>query len=215
MKQTRILIVDDHPLVRQALAMNLVSQKDFEICGEAESESEALRIAAATDPHLILVDLSLKNGHGIDLVRQFKARDPAVKILVVSAFEESLYGQRALRAGAEGYLNKQESQTKLLEAVQTVLKGQRYISPELSHTLISQGLVSRGPVQGFADLLSNRELEVFRLIGQGHSSGAIAERLFLSRHTIDTHRENIKRKIGAKDAGELNRHAVQWVLEHG
>jgi len=215
MKRNRILIVDDHPLVRQGLALNLSMQADFEVCGEAEAESEALKLVKENRPDVMLVDINLKSGHGIELVKQVKARFPAVKMLVLSGFQETLYGERALRAGASGYLNKQESAGKLVEAIRIVLLGERYVSPELSRRLIAQALESRGEVKEPIELLSDRELEVFRLIGQGITSGAIANQLHLSHHTVDTHRENIKRKIGAKDAGQLSRQAVQWMLENG
>jgi DNA-binding NarL/FixJ family response regulator len=215
MRRTRILIVDDHPLVRQGLAFSLAAQGAFEVCGEAGSESEAMALAEEKHPDLTIVDITLKSGNGIDLIKQLKERHPKLKILVVSAFQESLYGERALRAGALGYLNKQETNTKLLEAIEVVMRGDRYVSTELSRRLITQALTHPGECNEPAQLLTNRELEVFRLIGQGLTSGAIANQLHLSRHTIDTHRENIKRKLGARDAGELNRQAVQWLLENG
>lgn len=215
MKRIKVLIVDDHPLVRQGLALNLANQNGFEVCGEAATEQEAIALAEDTSPDLMLVDISLKNGNGIELIKQLVQRKPKTKILVISAFQESLYGERALRAGAMGFLNKQETQSKLQEAIQAVLQGDRYVSPELSRRLITQALVHPGKSQAPSQQLSNRELEIFRMIGQGMTSGAIANELHLSRHTIDTHRENIKRKLGAKDGGDLNRQAVQWVLENG
>ena len=215
MRRIRVLIVDDHPLVRQGLAFLLAAHDEYEVCGEAETECEAIAIADETNPDLLIADISLKTGNGIDLIKQIKERQPKLKILVISAFQESLYAERALRAGAMGFLNKQETQSKLLEAIGTVLRGERYVSPELSRRLISQALTNSNEAQEPTQLLTNRELEVFRMIGQGMTSGAIANQLHLSRHTIDTHRENIKRKLGAKDAGELNRQAVQWLLENG
>lgn len=215
MKRTKILIVDDHPLVRKGLALTLSAQADFEVCGDAATNAEAMAQAAEIRPDLILVDISLKNSHGIELVKQIKAKYPAIKMLVLSGFQESLYGERAMRAGASGYLNKQESPTKLIEAIRTVLKGDRYVSPELSRRLVEQALGKKSVEQEPTELLSDRELEIFRMIAQGLSSGEIADQLHLSRHTVDTHRENIKRKIGAKSAGELNRQAVQWMLENG
>lgn len=215
MRRTKILIVDDHPLVRQGLAFSLSTQDALEVCGEAATESEAIALANQKRPDLMIVDITLKSGNGIELIKQLKERQPKLKILVVSAFQESLYGERALRAGALGYLNKQETDTKLLDAIEVVMRGDRYVSPELSRRLIAQALTHPGESKEPAQLLTNRELEVFRLIGQGLTSGAIANQLHLSRHTIDTHRENIKRKLGAKDAGELNQKAVQWLLENG
>jgi DNA-binding NarL/FixJ family response regulator len=135
-------------------------------------------------------------------------------MLVSSGFQESLYAERSLRAGALGYLNKQDSGEKVIEAIRTVLRGERYVSPEITQRLVSQALGTKGESKDPIDLLTDRELEIFRMIGQGKTSAAIAEDLFLSSHTIDTHRENIKRKLGLKNASELNRQAVQFLLEN-
>lgn len=195
--------------------MRISTQADLKVCGEAASESEALSVVQETIPDLVLVDISLKSGHGIELVKQIKSRFPAVKMLVVSGYQESLYAERALRAGALGYLNKQESNDKVLEAIRTVLAGQRYVSAAIAQRLVSQSLARVDEVKTPMARLTDRELEIFRMIGEGLTSGAIANRLFLSTHTIDTHRENIKRKLELKNAGELSRAAVQWVLENG
>jgi len=214
-KPARILIVDDHPMVREGIAMRISAQRDLEVCGEAATESEALALVSRTDPDMMIVDISLKSGHGIELIKQVKSRYPGVRILVFSGFQESLYGERALRAGALGYLNKQESNDNVIEAIRTVLGGGRFISPELTRRLVAQALTNRGATQDPFDKLTDRELEILRMIGQGLTSGAIANQLHLSTHTIDTHRENIKRKLGANNAAELNRQAVQWVVENG
>ena len=210
---SRVLIVDDHPLVREGLAMRLSTEPDLEVCGEAASENQAAALIKQTRPDLMIVDISLKDGHGLDLITHATAHHPAVKILVVSGFQESLYGQRVLRAGAMGYVNKQTSNDAIVGAIRTVLQGQRYISAELAQELAAQALGGRDRIKQPIDRLTARELEVFRLIGDGLSSSAIANRLHLSTHTIDTHRENIKRKLGVKSAAELNRQAVQWSLE--
>jgi DNA-binding NarL/FixJ family response regulator len=220
MYRARVLIVDDHPMVRLGLSMNISADPDFEVCGEAGSESEALELLRKISPDLMIVDVSLKEGNGIELIKQIRGRYPRLPILVVSGFKESLYGERALRAGASGYLNKQESQAKLIEALRMILKGGRYVSPELLGRLVGQALDhsetdGERSGDGVMRILSDRELEIFRMIGLGMTSGAIANELHLSRHTIDTHRENIKRKTGAKNAGELSRQAVQWLLENG
>lgn len=211
----KILIVDDHPMLREGLAMRISSQTDLEVCGEAAGEEEALVLVKETKPHLVIVDISLKSGHGIDLIKQIKSRHPKVKMLVVSGYDESLYAERSLRAGALGYLNKQGSNDHLIEAIRTVLDGQRYVSPQMTQRLVGQALGSSDETKSPIERLSNRELEVFQLIGQGLTSGAIADRLHLSPHTVDTHRDNIKQKLGAKNAAELSRQAVQWVLENG
>jgi DNA-binding NarL/FixJ family response regulator len=211
----RILIVDDHPLVREGLASRIALHPDLEVCGEAASEDQAIALVAQTCPDLVLVDIALQSGHGIDLVRQIRKRHPAVKMLVVSGFQESLYAERSLRAGALGYLNKQESNEKVIDAIHTVLRGERFVGADLSRRLINQALGSADGTKHPTERLTNRELEIFRMIGEGLASGMIAETLFLSPHTIDTHRENIKRKLGLSSAGELSRAAVQWLLENG
>jgi DNA-binding NarL/FixJ family response regulator len=211
----RILIVDDHPLVREGMSLRISAQADLEVCGEAATEDEALALVKQDIPDLIIVDILLQSGHGIDLIKQVKSRHPSVKMLVVSGFQESLYGERALRAGAMGYLNKQESNDKLIEAIRAVLSGERYVGRETTRRLISQALAARDESKTPIEQLTDRELEIFRMIGQGLATGAIAVNLHLSTHTIDTHRENIKRKLGAKNATELTRQALQWVLENG
>jgi RNA polymerase sigma factor (sigma-70 family) len=164
---------------------------------------------------LVLVDISLKSGHGIELIKRIRSFDPAIKILVISGFQESLYAERAFRAGALGYLNKQESNEKMIEAIRTVLAGERFISPEISRRLINQALDASDVTKTPIEQLTDRELEIFRMIGEGLTTSGIANRLGLSTHTIDTHRENIKRKLAARNAAELSRAAVQWLLENG
>ena len=210
----KILIVDDHPMVRDGLAMRIRTQRDLVVCGEAATEDEALVKVKETTPDLMIVDISLKVGNGIDVVKRVKSDYPSVKMLVVTGFQESLYAERALRAGAMGYLNKQESNEKLLEAIRTVLAGNCFASPEIMQRLVNQALGNVQDKKTPMECLTNRELEIFRMIGEGLASGVIAERLFLSTHTIDTHREKIKRKLNIKTAGELTRAAVQWVLEN-
>jgi DNA-binding NarL/FixJ family response regulator len=211
----RILIVDDHPSVREGLALRISLHADLEVCGEAESEEQAIELVRQTKPDLVLVDISLKSGHGLELIKRIRSMDPSVKMLVISGFQESLYAERACRAGAMGYLNKQESSEKMIEAIRTVLAGERFLSPEISRRLISLALGSSDGKKTPIQQLTDRELEIFRMIGEGLSTGLIASRLFLSTHTIDTHRENIKRKLNLNSAAELSRAAVQWVLENG
>jgi DNA-binding NarL/FixJ family response regulator len=215
-RKTRILIVDDHVMVRDGLAMRIQMQSDLMVCGEAETEEQAFELVKQGEPDLVLVDISLKEGRGLELIKRIKAYDPGIKMLVLSMYDEQLYAERALRAGAMGYLNKQESREKVMEAIRTVLAGDRYLSPSMTQRLVAQAIgrqegASSSPVESLTD----RELEIFRLIGKGLTTRAIANRLHLSPHTIDTHRENIKGKLNAKNAAELSRVAVQWVLENG
>ncbi|PQO25825.1 DNA-binding response regulator [Blastopirellula marina] len=213
---SRILIVDDHPIVREGLAARIDGQPDLEVCGEASSINDALSQYRSLSPDLTLIDIQLEDGNGIELIKEIYARNSAAKMLVISAFDESLYAQRALRAGALGYVNKRELQDKVLDAIRTTLKGERYVSPKIMQQLLSQVVsnttrVDEDPVQS----LSDRELEVFQLIGHGHTTGAIASQLQLSVHTIDTHREKLRHKLNAKNSAELMKLAVQWVLENG
>ncbi len=211
---SRIVIVDDHPLMRDGLALRISAQADLEVCGEAATEDEAFDLVKSLSPDVVIIDIALKCGNGIELVKRIRALNPVVKMLVVSAFQESLYAERALRAGAHGYLNKQETNDKVIDAIRTVIKGERYMSAELTQRMVSQALGKRSDTQDPVELLTDRELEIFRLIGAGVTTGAIAEQLFLSTHTIDTHRENIKRKLNAKTGSELSRLAIQSMLEN-
>lgn len=215
MAKSRIMIVDDHPMMRDGLTIRISSQADMVVCGEAATEDEAVDLARQLCPDLVLIDISLKSGNGIELVKRIRLLNPTTKMLVVSTFQESLYAERALRAGALGYLNKQESNEKLIEAIRTVLQGDRYVSAETTQRLVSQALGKRAVTDDPLEVLTDRELEIFRLIGAGVSTSAIAEQLFLSTHTVDTHRENIKKKLGAKNGAELNRQAIQSMLENG
>ena len=213
--KSRIMIVDDHPMMRDGLNMRISSQDDMEICGEAATENAAVELVRQFCPDLVLIDISLKEGNGIELVKRIRLLNATTKMLVVSTFEESLYAERALRAGALGYLNKNESNEKLIEAIRTVLRGDRYVSAETTQRLVSQALGKRDVMDDPLETLTDRELEIFRLIGAGVSTSAIADQLFLSTHTVDSHRENIKKKLGAKTAAELNRQAIQAMLENG
>ena len=209
----RILIVDDHPMVREGLRMRISLQPDLEVCGEAEDVREAMALIERARPDLVIVDISLKSGNGIDLLKQIRSHDDKIKLLVLSMYDDTLYAERSLRAGASGYLNKQASREKVVEAIRTVLAGQRYLSRETTDRLVGQALGGGNQQQASSvEGLSDRELEVFRLIGSGLTTGAIAERLHLSTHTIDSHRESIKRKLNLQNAAELAQHAVQWVL---
>jgi DNA-binding NarL/FixJ family response regulator len=211
----RILIVDDHPLVREGLRLRLSTQPDMQVCGEAATEDEAVALAKQFVPDLMLIDISLKIGHGLELVKRIRAQHPRIKMLVISGYEESLYGERALRAGALGYLNKQESNERLLEAIHTVMSGRRFVSATLAQQLVGLALGEAPATLDPMKRLTDRELQVFGLIGQGVKTSAIADQLFISTHTVDSHREHIKDKLGFANAGELNRAAVQWVLENG
>ncbi len=210
----RILIVDDHPLVREGLIALISAQADFEVCGEAAGLTEARQMIGATRPHVVVLDLTLPDGNGIELVKELKASPDAVKVLVLSMHDESLFAERALRAGAMGYLGKHEVSRTIIQAVRTVLAGKLYLSPRMTEQMVQRAFGSSGDSRRSPlDLLSDREIQVFELIGQGLTVRQIATRLELSPKTVETHREHIKEKLTLKNTAELTRHAVQWVLE--
>ena len=216
-KRARVLIVDDHPAVREALAMRIGRQSDLEVCGEAADLSEALRLVADTQPDVAVIDISLKTGCGIDLIKRIKDRNDTVRMLVWSTHSESLYAERALRAGALGYINKDQATDKIVEGIRRVLEGKVYLSDAMVETMLHRTVggerkeVTRSPL----DALANRELEVFRLIGQGVKTAEIAERLHLSVKTIETYRDRIREKLDLSDGTELAHYATKWMLENG
>jgi len=211
---TRVLIVDDHPAVREGLAVRIGSQADMEVCGEAGDVGEALKALGSSRPDVAVVDIKLKTGDGLDLVKRIKARDGSVRILVWSVYPDKLYAGRALKAGALGYINKEHTTGRIVEAIRRVREGNVYLSEEMAQSLLSQAVGgSHSLRESPVEKLSDRELEVFRLIGEGLSGGELAKRLHLSRHTVDTHRQRIKEKLDLATAAELTQTATRWVLE--
>jgi len=214
-KRARVLLVDDHALVRRGLADLVGDEPDLEVCGEAADAAEALARVAELCPDVVVVDLSLKTGHGLDLIKRLRARDDGPKVLVLSMHDEALFAERALRAGALGYVNKQEAPAKVVEALRQVLAGKVYLSGTMTERLLKRaagGAETGGRLP--SETLSDRELTVFDMIGQGLATREIAERLHLSIKTVETYREHIKAKLGLKNSAELGRHAAQWVLEN-
>lgn len=212
----RILIVDDHPMMRDGISTQISHEPGLEICGEADDVEPALRLASELSPDLVIVDLSLKTGHGLDLIKRLRERNSTIKVLVTSMFDESMYAERALQAGAMGYVNKQNAGETLLTAIKTILSGKTYLSEAMTDRIVKSrigGMVELG--KSPIEKLTNRELEVLALIGQGNTTSGIAEKLLLSVHTIDTYREKLKMKLNLANGAELNRFAAQWVLENG
>jgi DNA-binding NarL/FixJ family response regulator len=214
-KRARILIVDDHPAVREALASRIGRQPDLAVCGEAADMGEALRLVAETQPDLAVIDISLKTSNGIDLIKRIKDRSGSVRMLVWSMHSESLYAERSLRAGALGYINKDQATDKIIEAIRRVLEGKVYLSDAMAEKMLHRAVggdeVTRSPL----DALADRELEVFRLIGQGVKTADIAERLTLSVKTVETYRDRIRQKLKLSDGTELAHYATQWMIENG
>jgi DNA-binding NarL/FixJ family response regulator len=211
-KKARIVLIDDHPVLRQGIATLLNQQPDLHVCGEAEDANRALDLVLNTNPDLAIVDISLKGSSGIELLKNLKVRFPRVLVLILSMHDESVYAHRALRAGASGYVMKQEASEKILSAVRRVLAGEVYLSEKLGTRMLNQlvggkSTLTTSPIEE----LSDRELEVFGLIGQGHGTRPIAEKLHLSVKTVESHRAHIKEKLNLKNATELVHHAIQWV----
>ena len=208
----KILIVDDHPLVRAGLAQLIGDCPDLEVCAEAADMAEALTQIDSTNPDLAIIDLSLAGGSGLDLIEHIKSRNRNILMLVASMHDEMLYAERVLAAGARGYINKQEAQESIIRAIRQVLGGKVYLSEAMTERMLS-GMVDAGPEKRDIDSLSNRELQVFELIGQGVPSGQIASQLNLSIKTIETHQAHIKRKLGLGSAHELNQRAIRWTMD--
>lgn len=215
LQRTRVFIVDDHPIVRQGLTQMLKQEVDLAVCGEAEDVQHALQAIAELQPDLVLVDLSLKGGSGLVLIRALKALQSTLPVLVVSMHDESLYVERVLRAGARGYIMTQEATDTMMHAVRRVLRGEIYVSNTMMTKLLGRfAFDAADTAASDIERLSNRELEVFRLIGEGHSTRHIAAALHVSMKTVESHRAHIKEKLQLHDSGELVRYAVQWV-DHG
>ncbi|WP_024336655.1 response regulator transcription factor [Desulfotignum balticum] len=207
----QILIVDDHPVFCLGMTELINKEKDLRVSYSVDTADKAWDIISGSRPDLVIVDISLAESNGIDLVEDITREHPELPVLVLSMYDESMYAQRALQAGARGYVMKQKIIGRVVEAIRSVLDGNIFISPEIKEKMI-QRMVSRksGPPQFSLDVLTNRELEVFRLMGEGLDAKEIAARLHLSLKTIGTHREKIKEKYNLKHYTELVKAAVDW-----
>jgi len=211
--KARVLLVDDHPILRKGLAQMINLEQDLTVCGEAEEAGKAFELVGTLQPDVAVVDISLKTGNGIELVKNIKARYPELPILVLSMHDESLYAERALRAGSLGYIMKEEATEQVLIAIRRVLKGEIFLSEKMKSRMLQQlttggrNKVVVSPIENLTD----RELEVFRLIGEGRSTRQIAAELHLSVRTVEAYREYIKSKLNLRNATELVQHAFHWV----
>ncbi|GMQ80842.1 MAG: response regulator transcription factor [Rhodothermia bacterium] len=213
---TRILVVDDHPLMRKGLIMSLSDDPDVEVCAQASNAEEAMSLVELESPDLVIVDISLPGMSGLELIKQLHAIRPELYTLVVSRHDESLYAERAIRAGARGYVMKLEAGNVMTKAVHRVLSGGIYVSEEINEKLLmgmaaGHTLSSHSPL----DVLSDRELEVFELTGKGSGTREISERLHLSVKTVESYRARIKTKLNLSTTSELMQHAVHWVEGEG
>jgi DNA-binding NarL/FixJ family response regulator len=212
---SKVAIVDDHPLLRRGLAAVIDAEEDLTVVGEAGTMQEAFKVVTEQSPDILIVDVSLDGNNGLELMKQLIFRNPDVKMLAYSMHDEQIYAERALRAGAKGYLMKQEEPETLKNAIRTVLKGKIYLSPQIADRMLGKlvgagngGVVSGSPVE----TLSDRELEVLHLLGQGMTTAKIADKLCLSVKTVETYREHLKQKLHLQSGPELLRYAIEWSL---
>lgn len=212
----KVVLVEDHQMFREWLGQMLAKNEDFSICGEADNIRDALRLMKETAPDIAIVDITLRGSSGLELIKDMKAQGLDVPVLVLSMHEEALYAERVLRAGAKGYITKHEATSTLAKAIRHVLSGQVYLSDAMTSSVLEKMTRSGGrPVATGMDLLADRELEVFQLIGRGFNTREIAEQLHLGESTVDTYRTRIKDKLQLRNAAELYSRAAQWVQEHG
>jgi len=202
--RTRVLLVDDHPVLRRGMKAMIDEEPDMRVCGEADGVQLALDQIRLSEPDVVIVDLSIKDGDGLELIAQIRLRWPAIKSLVLSMFDEAIYAHRALRAGAMGYIMKGRAATSVIEGIRTILDGHIFVSDEVRATLQPRR-EGGGP-----SALSDRELQVIRCIGKGLDSRQIGQTLFISPKTVEAHRENIKHKLGLASSGDLLRYAIEY-----
>ena len=216
-RKSRVFVVDDHPLVRDGLSSLINQENDLEVCGTAEDAPSALAAIAASRPHIALIDISLKNTSGLELIKDLRIQQPSVAVIVVSMHDEMLYAERALRAGARGYVMKRETTRNVLAAIRRVLEGGVYLSDNVvarMATLVAGQRQRESAGVERVDLLSDRELEIFRLLGRGQSTSGIARVLHINCKTVQAYCARAKEKLGLTTAIELRRAATRWEDRH-
>ena len=210
-RKRKVFVVDDHPLVRESLAILLNRQSDLVMCGEADSAREAMAAIAASSPDVAVVDISLKDSFGIELIQELKTSHPSVIVLVLSVHDESLYAERVLRSGAMGYIMKQEATSKIVEGIRRVLEGKIYVSESFAQFVEGKLPGKRSPVQQF----TNRELEIFELLGKGFRTAQIAKMLRVSTKTVHAYCARMREKMSLGNSRELLREAFRWNESNG
>jgi len=210
--KAKIFLVDDHPLVRERLTALIQQETDLEVCGEAADAPAALSLISRLKPDLVVLDISLKHSHGLELLKDLKALNPKLAVLILSMHDESLYAERALQAGAMGYITKEEATVSVLSAIRKVLNGRVYLSEQMSARMMTKMIGRKKITPGSPlDVLADRELEVYQMIGRGLGTRQIAEELRLGIKTIESYRARIREKLGLADGDHLRQHAIQWV----
>jgi DNA-binding NarL/FixJ family response regulator len=212
----KVMLVEDHQMFREWLAQMIAKDRGFTICGEADNIQSAMKIIQAQRPDIAIIDISLRGSSGLELIKDLKAHAIDVPVLVLSMHEETLYAERVLRAGAKGYITKHEASSTLLKAIRQVLDGKVYLSEKMTATMLAKMSGQGGrKSSGGMELLTDRELEVFHLVGKGFNTREIAEQIHLGETTVDTYRARIKDKLQLRNAAELYSRAAQWVQEQG
>lgn len=211
-KKNRVFVVDDHPIVRQGLALLVNRQPDLTVCGEAEDAQAAMQAIIASKPDIMVLDISLNGPDGLDLLKSIRTRYPDLPVLILSMHDESIYAERALRAGAQGYIMKQEATEMVLVALRRILAREIYVSERISNRMVQHYIGNPAAKTSSIADLTDRELEVFRLIGQGHSTRRIAEELHISVKTVESYQAHIKEKLSLRSARELVQHAIRWTI---
>ncbi len=209
----RVLIVDDHPIIRHGLNQLISQEEDIEVCGEAEDGPQALAAVEELQPDIVLLDITLKTTNGLDIIGEIRQRMADVPILMLTMHDEARYAERSLRSGAQGYVMKQDPPEQVVQAIRTVLGGEIYLSNSMTSKMLKK--FATGPTTqelSPADQLSSRELEIFKLIGEGKGTREVADLLQVSIKTVDAHRANIKRKLELKSGTELVQKAIKWTL---
>ena len=215
-KKHKVLLVDDHPVVRQGLALLVGREPDLLVCGEADGARSAFQAIETLQPDIVVLDISLAGPDGLDVLKEIRMRSGNLPVLILSMHDESIYAERALRAGANGYIMKQEATEKVLIAIRKILKGDVYLSERLTSAMLNQFVHGSDTIKSSPIVsLTDRELEIFRLIGEGHSTRQIADELHLSVKTIESHQAHIKEKLALRNARELVQHAIEWTVSFG
>jgi DNA-binding NarL/FixJ family response regulator len=215
-KKFRVLLIDDHPVVRQGLGLLIDREADLMVCGEAEGSPAAFHAITTLRPDIVVLDISLSGPDGLDILKEIRIRTASLPVLILSMHDESIYAERALRAGANGYIMKQEATEKVLVAIRRILQGDIYLSERLTSAMLNQFVHGNASIKSSPVVnLTDRELEIFRLIGEGHSTRQIADDLHLSVKTIESHQAHIKDKLALKNGRELVQHAIEWAVNAG
>jgi DNA-binding NarL/FixJ family response regulator len=212
-KKCRVLLVDDHPIVRQGLALLIDRDPDLSVCGEADGAHSAFHAITTLRPDIVVLDISLSGPDGLDVLKDIRMKTASLPVLILSMHDESIYAERAMRAGANGYIMKQEATEKVLVAIRRILQGEVYLSDRLTSAMLQQFVRGTAPAKKSPLVnLTDRELEVFRLIGEGHGTRQIADELHLSVKTIESYQAHIKEKLALRNARELVQHAIEWTM---